>query len=69
MKHSISEKCCACHQYFLDVLRSQFLNSCIRFRLYPIHTRFHDFGNGDLRLAAVTYDALGNIMSKTGVGR
>ncbi|MEX2961981.1 RHS repeat domain-containing protein [Microbulbifer sp. TYP-18] len=27
-----------------------------------------DFGNGDIRLTQVTYDALGNILSKTGVG-
>jgi RHS repeat-associated protein len=27
-----------------------------------------DFGNGDIRNTSVTYDALGNILSKTGVG-
>ena len=36
--------------------------------LNRLRTATSDFGNGDLRLAAVTYDALGNIMSKTGVG-
>ncbi|WKD48752.1 FG-GAP-like repeat-containing protein [Microbulbifer spongiae] len=36
--------------------------------LNRLRTSHSDFGNGDIRTNAVTYDALGNILSKTGVG-